>query len=63
MPSLGFPELILVLVIALILFGPGKLPSVGSAIGNALREFKKASKEITSEAAVETKEEKATNNE
>lgn len=63
MPSLGFPELILVLVIALILFGPGKLPSVGSAIGNALREFKKASKEITSEATVDTKEEKATNNE
>lgn len=60
MPSLGFPELILVLVIALILFGPGKLPSVGSAIGNALKEFKKASREITSETTIDMKEEKVT---
>lgn len=60
MPSLGFPELILVLVIALILFGPGKLPSVGSAIGNALREFKKASKELTNDTNTDIKEEKAT---
>lgn len=47
MPSLGFPELIIILVIALIIFGPGKLPSVGGSIGKALREFKKASKELT----------------
>jgi sec-independent protein translocase protein TatA len=47
MPSLGFPELILILVIALIIFGPGKLPSVGQAIGKALNEFKKASTELT----------------
>lgn len=46
MPHIGFPELILVLVIALVIFGPGKLPSIGSAIGKALSEFKKASKEI-----------------
>jgi sec-independent protein translocase protein TatA len=46
MPSLGFPELILILVIALIVFGPGKLPSVGSALGKALREFKKASHDL-----------------
>lgn len=47
MPSLGFPELILILVIALIIFGPGKLPSVGASIGKALSEFKKASRELT----------------
>jgi sec-independent protein translocase protein TatA len=47
MPSIGFPELILILVIALIIFGPGKLPSVGGAIGKALNEFKKASRELT----------------
>ncbi|MVX65181.1 twin-arginine translocase TatA/TatE family subunit [Clostridium chromiireducens] len=47
MPSLGFPELILILVIALIIFGPGKLPSVGASIGKALNEFKKASRELT----------------
>jgi sec-independent protein translocase protein TatA len=46
MPSLGFPELILILVIALIVFGPGKLPSVGNALGKALREFKKASRDL-----------------
>jgi len=46
MPSLGFPELVLILVIALIVFGPGKLPSVGAAIGRALSEFKKASRDI-----------------
>lgn len=47
--NLGFPELILILVIALIFFGPGKLPSVGSAIGKAVNEFKKASREIAKE--------------
>lgn len=46
MPNLGFPELILLLVIALVIFGPGKLPSVGGAIGKSLKEFKKASREL-----------------
>jgi len=49
MPHIGFGELIVVLVIALIIFGPGKLPSVGSAIGKAISEFKKASKDLTSD--------------
>lgn len=49
MPSIGFPELILILVIALVIFGPGKLPSVGNALGKALNEFKKASRELTRE--------------
>lgn len=47
MPHIGFGELVLILVIALIVFGPGKLPSVGSAIGKAFNEFRKASKELT----------------
>lgn len=38
-------HLILVLIIALIIFGPGKLPQVGSALGNAIREFKMAAKD------------------
>lgn len=58
MPNLGFPELILILVIALIIFGPGKLPSVGSAIGKALSEFKKSSREVVNEEPVNNKEEK-----
>lgn len=42
MPSLGFGELVLVLIIALVIFGPGKLPGVGRAVGGAMREFKSA---------------------
>jgi sec-independent protein translocase protein TatA len=40
--SIGMPELIIILVIALIFFGPGKLPELGSTIGKAIRGFKKA---------------------
>lgn len=43
--SIGMPELIIILVIALIFFGPGKLPEVGSVIGKAIRGFKKAVEE------------------
>jgi sec-independent protein translocase protein TatA len=39
-------ELIIVLVIILIIFGPGRLPDIGNAIGKGLREFRKASTEI-----------------
>jgi sec-independent protein translocase protein TatA len=40
--GLGFQELLVVLVIALLLFGGNKLPEVGSALGKAIREFKRA---------------------
>jgi len=40
--SIGMPELMVILVIALIFFGPGKLPELGHMIGKALRDFKKA---------------------
>ncbi|GAB4260959.1 TatA/E family twin arginine-targeting protein translocase [Thermincola ferriacetica] len=49
LPSIGFPELVLILVIALIIFGPGKLPEVGKALGKGIREFKNASKEVQKE--------------
>ena len=52
MPNLGFPELILLLVIALVIFGPGKLPSVGGAIGKSLKEFKKASRELAEDTNI-----------
>jgi sec-independent protein translocase protein TatA len=47
-------ELILILVIALIIFGPKKLPEIGKAVGNAIREFKKHSSKVSDdlEAAV-----------
>ncbi len=43
--GLNFSELIVILVIVLILFGPGKLPDIGRALGRGIREFKKAQKE------------------
>jgi sec-independent protein translocase protein TatA len=46
MPIPGPAELILLLVIVLIIFGPGKLPDIGSAVGKGIREFRKASNEL-----------------
>ncbi|MBF0410430.1 MAG: twin-arginine translocase TatA/TatE family subunit [Candidatus Riflebacteria bacterium] len=40
--GIGFTELIVILIIVLILFGPGKLPEIGKAVGRGIREFKKA---------------------
>lgn len=45
--SFSMPELVLILVIALIVFGPGKLPEVGKAIGKGIQEFRRASNDIT----------------
>lgn len=41
----GVPELVLILIIGLVLFGPGKLPDVGKALGKSIKEFKQANKE------------------
>lgn len=46
MPHIGAPELILVLALALIIFGPGKLPDLGKAIGKTIKEFRRSSSEI-----------------
>ena len=46
--SLGFPELIMIFVVALIFFGPRKLPDVGRSIGKALGEFRRASNDLKS---------------
>ncbi len=43
-------HLILILIIVLIVFGPGKLPEVGKALGRGIREFKKATTDVTQEA-------------
>lgn len=40
--GLGIPELLIILIVVLIIFGPGKLPALGSGVGNALRNFRKA---------------------
>ncbi|MBY6037021.1 twin-arginine translocase TatA/TatE family subunit [Fictibacillus nanhaiensis] len=46
--NIGIPGLILILVIALIIFGPSKLPEIGRAFGSTLREFKHSAKDLMS---------------
>ena len=46
MPNIGAPELIIILVIALLVLGPGKLPEVGASLGKSIREFRKASTDL-----------------
>ncbi|AXN41402.1 twin-arginine translocase TatA/TatE family subunit [Peribacillus butanolivorans] len=46
--NIGVPGLILILVIALIIFGPSKLPEIGRAFGSTLREFKNSTKDLIS---------------
>ncbi|MBU5466906.1 twin-arginine translocase TatA/TatE family subunit [Virgibacillus sp. MSJ-26] len=46
MANIGIPSLILILVLALIIFGPNKLPELGQAVGKTLREFKLSTKGI-----------------
>lgn len=55
MPSLGFPELIVILVVALLIFGPKKLPEIGRAFGKTIKEFRKATKEIIEEDSEDQK--------
>jgi TatA/E family protein of Tat protein translocase len=47
--NLGFPEMIFIFLLALIIFGPKKLPEIGRQIGRALNEFKRASNEFKSQ--------------
>ncbi|MTH54567.1 twin-arginine translocase TatA/TatE family subunit [Bacillus mangrovi] len=55
--NIGIPGLIMILVIALIIFGPSKLPEIGRAAGNTLKEFKNATKDLVSSSKGEdTKE-------
>lgn len=56
--NIGVPGLILILVLALIIFGPKKLPEIGRAFGQTLREFKKSTRELTSDVMEEFEEEK-----
>ncbi|PEJ37500.1 twin-arginine translocase TatA/TatE family subunit [Peribacillus butanolivorans] len=54
--NIGFPGLILIFLLALIIFGPKKLPQIGRAVGTSLREFKDATRGITDEIQEEFKE-------
>ncbi|CAM4454829.1 twin-arginine translocase TatA/TatE family subunit [Paenibacillus tarimensis] len=54
--SIGIPGLILILVIALVIFGPSKLPEIGRAFGRTLSEFKRSTKELVQEEESELRE-------
>ena len=46
LPSIGMPELIVIMLLALLIFGPRKLPELGRSLGRSLGEFKRASNEL-----------------
>jgi sec-independent protein translocase protein TatA len=58
--SIGMPELLIILVIALIIFGPRKLPELGKSLGRSLNEFKRASQDLqnTLEQEIKLEEQK-----
>ena len=58
MSNIGVPGLILILIVALIVFGPKKLPEIGRAFGQTLREFKKSTRELTSDVMDDMEDEK-----
>lgn len=56
--NIGIPGLILIIILALIIFGPKKLPELGRAVGQTLGEFKKSAKELTNDVVEEIDEAK-----
>ena len=54
MPNIGLPELAIILVIALLVIGPGKLPDVASALGKSIREFRKAATDVQDSVKLDT---------
>lgn len=56
--KLGMTEILLILGVALLIFGPSKLPQLGKAVGETMREFKKSMKSVTEEEAQPKTQEK-----
>ena len=57
--GIGMPELIIILIIILIIFGAGKLPEIGSGIGKGIRNFKKATTDKPEEISYDEEDKKA----
>jgi sec-independent protein translocase protein TatA len=53
LPNIGPGELIIILVIALVVLGPGKLPEVAASLGKSLREFRRAASDVTDAARID----------
>lgn len=49
MPNIGVPEILMILLVALLVFGPRKLPELGRGVGQALREFRRSTSQVTEE--------------
>ncbi|WP_127579984.1 twin-arginine translocase TatA/TatE family subunit [Paenibacillus koleovorans] len=60
MPNIGATGFILIILVALLLFGPSKLPELGRAFGRTLREFKNGAKEIMNDSEQEQRKEVST---
>ncbi len=58
MPGLGTPEILILLILALILFGAKRLPEIGKGLGQGIREFKKSASEIKNDIEGSLKDEK-----
>lgn len=54
--NIGGPGVILILIVALVVFGPNKLPEIGRAVGKSIREFKKATEGLAEDIREEIKE-------
>lgn len=63
MMGIGFPELMIILVIIMIIFGAGKLPEIGAAFGNSIKNFKKSMKEAEEDGETPKLEETAASSE
>jgi TatA/E family protein of Tat protein translocase len=58
--NIGAPELIVILIIALVVLGPGKLPDVAASLGKSIREFRRAASDVSDAARIDAPTQPAT---
>ena len=56
--GVGFPELLVILLVCLLLFGANRLPEIGKSLGDSIREFKRAMKDVQDEEPTKNKDDK-----